>query len=302
MWSARVLAHIALGTYTTAATVMKKIYILPLLIFAGNLFGQTNEPNLYEVSKAFKKIYADKYENFIVAFDIGKYLDKAGVGSSIRKTDTLFLQSDKSYKGKEFIIENITNQFYITKLTEKKSKKYKLNIVEKRKTAYQDLNNAYYLDNYFAMSERLNKKYELNHYSFRNGFYNWEKTNNKEINFLDFRKIVDNEIQKTEDSISKRQEQLVTQTKYLIDNVNRLTYAEFKDSITKIPAEFVYQSSYYKTVVSKISKSKQDYVISLYNDFPENRALIEFAVEKDKILLQKLKAIRKSKKDLATKK
>ena len=281
---------------------MKKIYILPFLLFAGNLFGQITEPHLYEVSKAFKKIYTDKHENFIVVFDMGKYLDKAGVGSSIRKTDTLFLQLDNNYKGKEFKIENISNQLYITSLTEKKSKKYELNIVESRKIAYQDLNNAYYLDNYFAMSERLNKKYELNHYSFRNGFYTWEKITNKEINYIEFRRIVDNEIQKTEDSISKRQEQLVTQTKYLIDNVDKLTYAEFKDRISKIPAEFAYQSSYYKTVVSKISKSKEDYAISLYKDFPENRTLIEFAVEKDKPLLQRLKAIQKSEKSLATKK
>jgi len=281
---------------------MKRAFIFPFLILAGNLFGQISEPNLYEVSKAFKKIYTDNQKNFIIAYDMGKYLDPAGVGSSIRKTDTLFLQSDNSYKGKEFKIENITNQLYITSLTKKKSKQYKLSIVENRKTAYQDLNNAYYLDNYFAMSERLNKKYELNHYSFRNGFYSWEKATNKEINYLEFRKLADTEIQQTEDSISKRQEQLVTQTKYLVDNVDKLTYAEFKDGIIRIPAEFAYQSSYYKTVVNKISKSKQDYVITLYKDFPENRTLIEFAIEKDKPLLQKLKAIKKSENNLAKKK
>jgi hypothetical protein len=270
---------------------MKKNCILPFLLFTVNLFGQITKPNLYEVSKAFKKIYTDHHENFIVAFDMASYLDKAGSGSSIRKADTLFLQSDKSYKGKEFKIENITSQLYITSLTEKKSKKYKLNICENIKIASQDLNNAYYLDCYFAMSERLNKKYKLNHFSFRNGFYSWEKVANKEINYIEFRKIADNEIQKTEDSISKRQEQLLSQTKYLVDNIEKLTYAEFKDSISKIPAEFPYQSSYYRTTVSEISKIKQDYVFSLYKDFPNNRALIEFAVEKDKTLVKKLKAM-----------
>jgi hypothetical protein len=275
---------------------MKKNCILPFLLCTVNLFGQVTKPNLYEVSKAFKKIYADNHENFIVAFDMGKYLDKAGVGSSIRKTDTLFLQSDKSYKGKEFKIENIISQLYIASLTEKKSKKYKLNISENIKIASQDLNNAYYLDSYFAMSERLNKKYKLNYFSFRNGFHSWEKVANKEINYIEFRKIADNEIQKTEDSISKRQEQLLSQTKYLVDNIEKLTYAEFKDSISKIPAEFPYQSSYYRATLSEISKIKQDYVISLYKDFPNNRALIEFAVEKDKTLVKKLKAMLKREK------
>ena len=281
---------------------MKRVCILPFLIFAGNLFGQIPAQNLYRVSNAFKKIYTDKYENHIVAFDMGKYLDKAGVGLSIRKTDTLYLQADNSYKGKEYKIENTNNQFYISSLTEKKSKKYKLNIVEKIKAAYQDLNNAYYLDNYFAMSDRLNKKFELNHHSFRNGYFNWEKITDKEINYLEFRKITDIEIQKTEDSISKRQESLITKTNYLIDNIDKLTYAEFKDSISKIPAEFAYQSSYYKTIVNKISKNKQDYVILLYKDFPENRTLIMFAVEKDKPLVHKLKALDKRENNSAKKK
>jgi hypothetical protein len=281
---------------------MKRIFFLPFLLSAGNLFGQTSEPNLYQLAKPFKKTYADVHDNFIVAFDMGKYLDKAGVGSSITKTDTLYLQSDNIYKGKEFNIENVANQLYITSLTEKKTKKYKLDIVQSKKIVYQDLNNAYYLDNYFAMAERLNKKYELNQFSFRNGFYSWKGVRDKEINYLKFRNIVDNLIRKTEDSISKRQDQLVSQTKYLIDNIDKLTYPEFKDSISKIPAEFSYQSSYYKTVVSEISKTNQEYVISLYKDFPENRTLIEFAVEKDKPLLQKLKAIQKSESNLAKKK
>lgn len=281
---------------------MKQVFILPILLFAGSLFGQTSEPNLHQITKPFRKIYTHTHENFIVVFDMGKYLDKAGVGSSIRKTDTLYLYPDYSYKGKEFKIDNVNNQPYIRSLTDKKTKRYKLDIVENSKTTFQDLNNAYYLDNYFAMSKRLNKKYELNHFSFRGGFYSWEQIAEKDINYLEFRNIVANLIRKVEDSISKRQDQLVMQTKYLINNVDKMTYAEFKDSISKIPAEYAYQSSYYKTVVREISKGKQEYTISLYKDFPENRTLIEFAVEGDKALRQKLKAIQKSETNLAKKK
>ena len=151
------------------------------------------------------------------------------------------------------------------------------------------------------MSERLNKKYDLNHHNFRKGFYSWEKTTNKEITYTDFRKIVDSKIRNIEDSISKRQDQLVIQTMYLIDNIDEITYTEFKNRIRKIPAEFAYQSIYFKTIVSKTSKSKQDYVISLYKDFPDNRTLIEFAVENDKALLKILKAIQKSENNLAKK-
>ena len=113
--------------------------------------------------------------------------------------------------------------------------------------------------------------------------------NNQKIDQQDFRNFVDREIQETEDSITNRQETLTKQTKYLIDNVEKLDYKDFKDSLSKIPAEYAYQSSYYKTVVNKISKSKPNYVVSLYNDFPENRTLIEFAIENDKALKKRLK-------------
>lgn len=233
---------------------------------------------------------------------MGKYLDKAGIGSSIRYTDTLHLQPDNSYRGKVFKIENGNNQLYITSLTEKKHKKYKLEIPDARKIVFQDLNNAYYLDNYFAMSKRLNKRYELNHFDFRNGFYSWKELPEKDIHYLEFRNVADSLIKRTEDSVSQRQDQLIKQTKYLIDNVDKMAYAEFKDSISKIPAEYGYETRYYSMAVREISKSRQDFVILLYKDFPENRTLMEFAVEENKALQEKLKAIQKSENNLKKKK
>ncbi len=96
-------------------------------------------------------------------------------------------------------------------------------------------------------------------------------------------------MQETEARISKRQEELVRKTNYLIATVDRLAYADFKDSIRKIPAAFLHQSSYYTTVINKISRIKPDYVVLLYKDFPENRTLIEFAVENDKIVRRRFK-------------
>jgi len=281
---------------------MKRLVAFSLLLITANMFGQTSEPSLYEVSKPFKQVYADKHENFIVAFDMGRYLDKAGVGSSIEKTDTLVLQPDKSYKGKSFKVEQSNNQLYISSLHEKKSKNYKLEIVENTKDAHYNLNNAYYLDNYFAMTARLNKKFELNHYEFRSGFANWEKLPNKDMSYLEFRKFADRIIRQLEDSISEKQEYSTALINYLIANAENLDYVNFKDSLSKIQAEFPFKSSYYKTVINKISKSNPEFVVSLYKDFPENRTLIEFAVEKDKALLKKLKAQQKSEMERTKKK
>lgn len=273
---------------------MKSVFILLNFLFAGQLFGQTLEPDFHHFKNPFRKIYTHTQGNFIVVFDMGNHTDKAGIGSSIRNIDTLYLQPDSSYEGKRFRIENAGNQLYIISRTEKKDRRYKLEVANDRKVVFQDLNNAYYLDNYFAMSTRLNERYELNHFDFRNGFFSWKQLAEKGISYLEFRKIVDSMIIKIEDSVSKRQDQLVTQMKYVIGNVDSMSYSEFKESISKIPAEYAYQSSYYKTAVREISKSKQDYVILLYKDSPENRTLIEFAVEEDKALRQKLKAIQKN--------
>ena len=281
---------------------MKIVYILSILLVAGKLFGQTFEQNLFEVSKAYKKIYADKSEKFIVAFDMGKYLDKAGIGSAIRSTDTLFLQPDNTYKGKLFKVEEKNSQLYILSLTEKKFKKHKLNKVDTLKNAYYNLNNAYYLENYFAMSNRLNKKFELNHHSFREGFYDWKNILNNKINYLEFRKYADKIIREIEDSISVRQEYLTSLTNYLTTNIENISYSKFRDSINKIPAEFAFQSSYYKNVIEKISKTKPDYVVSLYKEFPKNRTLIKFAVEKNKTLISSLNNINKSESVLIKKK
>ena len=281
---------------------MKKVFILSILLISGKLFGQTREQNLFKVSKTFKKIYADKFENYFVAFEMGSYLDKAGIGSAIRTTDTLFLQPDNTYNGKLFKVEESKSQLYILSLTEKKSKRYKLDKVDSLKIAYYDLNNAYYLGEYFAMSNRLNRKFELNHHSFRIGFYNWKFFLNNKINYLEFRKYTNKAIQEIEDSISIRQEYLTLLTNYLTTNIETIEYSNFRDTINKIPAEFAYQSSYYKNVVEKISKIKPDYVVSLYKEFPQNRTLIEFAVEKDKTLRRILKDINKSESILAKKK
>lgn len=281
---------------------MKQVFILLIFLFSQKLFGQTSDPDFHQVTKAFQKIYTHSQGSFVVVFDMGKYLDKAGIGSSIRYIDTLHQQPDNSYKGKEFLIDNVNNQLYIKSLTGKKHKKYKLEIPDEIRIVLLDLNNAYYLDNYFAMSKRLNKRYELNHFDFRGGFYSWKQIAEKEFNYLEFRNIADSIIKKMEDSVSKRQDQLVAQTRFLIDNVDKMSYTEFKDSINRIPAEYAYQSSYYKNVVREISKSKQDYVIALYKDSPENRTLIEFAVEDNAAVRQELKSIQKRENKLTKKK
>lgn len=281
---------------------MKKILPILLLVISSQLYGQRPAPDFLETDKRSIKFYAEKYQDFAIVYKMGGYIDKAGTGSSISELDSLFLQTDNNFKGKKFKIESIQNKLYISSLLKKKSKKHKLKKIENFELLIYNLNNAYYLDEYFAMTKRLNNNYVLNHHDFRIGFKNWKNLTNKKIAPNDFKIFVNKEIQKTEDSISNYQETLVKQTNFLINNIEKIDYPEFKNGLTKIPAEYPYKSSYYKHVVSRISRRKPEYVISLYKDFPENKSIIEFAVEKQNSLIQKLKAIQKNEVKLSRKK
>jgi len=62
----------------------------------------------------------------------------------------------------------------------KKVRKIPIGLVQDLDAIVSRLNNAFYLDSYFKMADWLNKRYPLNYHSFREGFYTWEKLDNKE--------------------------------------------------------------------------------------------------------------------------
>ena len=85
---------------------------------------------------------------------MGYYLDKAGSGYSIKKTDTLRRHSKFLYAGRilKFIKED--NEFYLH-TGARTAKKFMLKQVTGADNVTHNLNNAYYLDSYFKMSVSL---------------------------------------------------------------------------------------------------------------------------------------------------
>jgi hypothetical protein len=236
-------------------------------------------------------LYYVELGNFAATvYTMGSHLDKAGTGYSIRKTDTLTRQPDGSYAGSTSRITRENNRLYlVTEL--KKTKKHSIDTVTSLAVFNNNLNNAYYLDSYFRMSRELNKAYPLYSHSFRDGYRTWKDIQNKELDYLQFREFADDHIKNIRDSISRLQEKHTALTNYLIQNISTLEYNTLKDSLAKLPPEYAYQSSYYRTVMNAAATQKPEYFFRLAEEFPAHRRLIFSSVENDKEVLSRMKAV-----------
>ena len=269
-------------------------YILTTLILLLNfpvVSGQSNNEIVFLETKSKTRLYYVELNGSDgKVYEMGSYLDKAGSGYSIRSTDTLIRQSDGVYTGKNTKVFS-ENKIVFLETQNKKTKKFIVDTSANLTMVNTNLNNAYYLDNFFSMCDELNKTYPLNHYSFRNGFSFWRDLQNKESDHLLFRIFANNKLKDIKDSISSVQNQYVALTNNLIQNIKTIEYTILKDSLTKLPADFRGTSWYFGTVINEISKHRPDFFFRLAEDLPNNRNVIFTAVEDDKQVLQNLKDV-----------
>lgn len=269
------------------------IFLLKFSFVSGQI---SNEEIFFETKSKIHSYYVQLNNSDAHVFEMGSYLDKAGSGPAIRSKDTLTKQPDGSnvlYAGKraKIIIENEKLYLLIQTTPNKKVSKYILDTVGNTELVHTNLNNAYYLGNFFAMCDDLNKTYPLNHYSFRNGFYSWKGLNNKNIKHSDFTAITDIKLKAIKDSIAELQNQYTSLTNTLIQNIKTIDYNSLKDGLTKLPAEDRSTSQYFDTVIEEISIYRPEFFFKLAEDFPDKRHAIFWAVEDDKQVIKNLKAV-----------
>ncbi|MEP7142319.1 MAG: hypothetical protein ABI707_05595 [Ferruginibacter sp.] len=271
---------------------MKQILTTILLLLSQLLSpGQNNATGtLFQTNSKTRLFYVDFKNSQAHVYEIGRYLDKAGTGNSIKSVDTLIQQSNEIYIGKHSKIIEENKKFYLVKEFNK-TKNFRIELVKDVEMANNNLNNAYYLDNYFKMSDELNKTYPLNHHSFRNGFYTWKELDNREEDYLMFREFARKRLKKIKDSISNLQDNCVSKTNYIIQNIKAFEYNTLKDSLVKLPAEFSSVSYYYSSVINEVAKQRPEYFFRLAEDFPKNRSLIFMAVEDNKEVVNGLSAV-----------
>lgn len=253
------------------------------LLFASATIISAHGQQLFQTGSKVHSFYVDIQSNNATVYTMGHYLDKAGSGPSIIRTDTLQQQTDSAYTGLKSSVIRENNEWYLVN-TASKNGRLRLYSFPAPEIAYTQLNKAWYLGHYFAMSEQLNKTFPLNHHSFRDGFFSWNAlpVTTKEMNYLQFRTLADNRLKVIADSISHEQDKYTRLTNYLIKNIREIDYAVLKDSIALLPAVYAGESEYYSQVLNAVLISKPAYFLQLAEDFPQQKDFIFFSVVRNK--------------------
>lgn len=264
---------------------MKLSFTILTIFISFQIFGQnsiflktTDKKNLHYIvfSSGNVKVYK-----------MGKYFDKAGTAPAILQTDTLIFIKENEFQGKNYsLFKSETN--YI--LTSNNGKNYRTG-PESEVKVNTELNNAYCVKSHIDLSHKLNKEFPLGHYTFRNGYYSWEKQSQKSINHTEFIQQTDKEIAIIYDSISKRHNAFTKTTNFITDNVKQANYIILKDSINKLPIDWRPQNGYFDKSVYQMSKTNPEYFYKLLQDFPTSKKFIYYAVDHDKELVKQLKQV-----------
>jgi hypothetical protein len=220
---------------------------------------------------------------------MGRHYDHAGDGYAIRAIDSLSKMPDGLYRSKSMMVTTDGNELVITR--SRKTSTMTITAVEDSRVAFRNLNNGFYLDHYFAMSDEVNKLYPLNHHSFRNGYYTWDSLENKDIDYQQFRNFALQHIGSIRDSIKTINDQYVALTNYLVENLPTMQYDVLRDSIMKLPTGFKPYSKYFGKIVTQVALLKPDYFLRLAEEDPANRDFIFREVMDDDETAESLKRV-----------
>lgn len=261
------------------------ITILTILV-SFQIFGQNIA--FFKTTRK-KNLHYLEFTNYNVkVYKMGSYFDIASSGSAIILTDTLVFTKENEYIGKLYTL--FKNETYYTLISDN-GKKYNTVPENDLNKVNTELNNAYCLKSYFDLSDKLNKEFPLYHYTFRNGYYVWEKQPNKTISHNKFIELTDKEIVIIYDSIYRKQTALTKTTNFITNNVGQANYSILKDSISILPIDYRPQSGYFDKSVYQMAKTNPEYFYKLLQDFPTSKKFIYFAVDQDKELIIQLKQV-----------
>lgn len=272
------------------STTLPKMRTVIILILTIQICLQSHGQNtvFYKTVKKQGQYYLEISNGIAKVYKMGKYIDKAGSGPAIIKIDTLNKITENEFNGKLFSVIREDGNYVIKS---EKGKKLNTEIINDLKSIYLTLNNAYYLKSYFDLSERINAEFPLYHYTFRNGYYAWNKLIERNYNHEEFKIKTNNELKLLYDSIFQYQTKLTNTTNFLIKNANQIEYNTIIDSLRILPIEYSSNSWYFGSAVYQISKANPEYFYKILADFPTNKTVIYFAVNKDKLLVEQLKQV-----------
>lgn len=268
-------------------------YVLVGLLFIVNQFSVLAQAddgrNFYKVGNKSISYYIDLGEKEAKVFRMGRNIDPGRSWNAIADTDTLVKQANGIYVGKRTRVQMDESKLILITIG-KREKRLSMDYVQDYATVNRELNSAYFMELYIAMSREVRDSFLVHGHSFRTGFSEWDKLKNKEQNYISFRMFADTTIAHCQDSIVSTHNKYKALTNFLTLNVHTIDYSVLKDSLAKLPKNDYLR--YYWNAISEIIKRKPEYLYRLVEDFPNDRSDIFFAVnEWDKELIEQIRAI-----------
>jgi hypothetical protein len=266
------------------------LLIITLVLIQLNVRAQVSDNRLFlETSKKANHYYVDLGEKDALFFEVEMFSHGPQIGYSIKCIDTLVRQSDGTYTSATAKLSKNKDVLLLVREA-KRNKEMSLVNVTSRASANAQLNNAYYLDRYLAMSKEISYTYPFWNASW-NRFDEWQKLNNKEINHKAFRIFTDERMTFMKDSIVEAQNRYTQLMNYLIQNIAAINYISLRDSLEKLPMDYL--SSYFQKVVYEVAKEKPAFFFRLAEDSISKRQSYIFGSigSRDKEVLAKLKLV-----------
>jgi hypothetical protein len=272
---------------------MKQFLSFLLLLFSHCILSaQSILPGtLLQTNDKFRLLYVDMREDSAYVYEIGRFIEKAGVGPSIHSIDSMSSQTAGNYSGRLGKIFKEGDAYFIERKF-KKTKKMSLDTVRSRTKLNLDLNNAWFLGRYFDLCREIEKAYPMCSFPYWNAFQRWKDFPVKEMEYLPFREFAGNYFKKLKDSVSIVQTAHVTLTNYLVANLDKLGYTRLRDSLVVLLRDTSQPfNGYFDQVVKETARKQPEYYFRLAEDFPPERSNIFYAVDNDKQVVNGLKAV-----------
>jgi hypothetical protein len=253
--------------------------------------AQKNKLNKFLTANDSKyTFFIDLKDRSGIVFVLEEWMDKGFGGYRLIFSDTLQRQDATAayrYVGKSMKIQNEGGRAQLI-FTGETSKPERLKI----DTAYIQgdvlfkINNAYWWSGVVKVTEEINNKFPLHHYSFRNGLAIREGFRNKETDYGAFKKFADQKILAIRDSVERDQVAHTKITEDIVANISTMSYETLKDYTQKLPIE--YETEYFSVVVNAICMNRPEFFFRLADELPKKKQQLFDAVDTNRIILKKL--------------
>jgi hypothetical protein len=271
----------------------QSVVVIFFMIIAAGLQAQDVSGIQYLKGKIKGRLYyIQVQDNRARLFKMGRYLDKAGTGFSIINIDTLLQQGNGVFDNDKMQLKKEGDGYKVT-LQGNKRDHFNLKSADTEKVK-TDINNGYYLKNYFALADELNKEYQLQHYSFRAGFNSWRTLTDaqKSQDIDQFRLFADSQLQLIKDSVSRQHTTYENIMGSLLEKMPGIEYSTLLDGVKQLPAEWAGTSHYFSTVIHEVSAKRPEFFFRLAQDLPASqRSLIFYSASHKKEVRDKLREV-----------